>query len=482
MLKKLGALALGLALLLAGCSKEKPTLEARWQFVGADGLRTATAPLGVRAMFAAPRAAEIGDRLVTNVTKEVGKWLSGGTMVDPAVDAALHPIVEDLLSHESKGEIWRASNGEREVVLAVKVTKERADIWVKAWSEAWSKASSKKRVISVSADRGWLFAVSDLDAGLLPGLKKEVLDTPPPHSLFSVEGALASVPKYKLEAINAKGKVKWAGHFAAPSLQIQKLPEWSVPTNIVRDPMIAFTALRGFSPLLFDQLGLSDLLPEEKPGQIFVWSQPEIPFQSGLAVEMTDPARFGARTANRLLPYFQGRPDGTHWNGQLFIDTNTFVIRMMDSLLAPALVPAKGEGKRFSILAFAPPPRSNSPPAPELLVELKKPGTVYYDWEITSENAEHWGGLLSSFDAIRTLIPPGSKSPGQQWLWGCSTNLGNTITRVTQTTPGEFDLVRNSDSGLSAMELVLFSRWVDPPQTIAERRRTHLIPAPHRPK
>jgi hypothetical protein len=197
---------------------------------------------------------------------------------------------------------------------------------------------------------------------------------------------------------------------------------------------------------------------------------------------MTDPARFGARTANRLLPYFQGRPDGTHWNGQLFIDTNTFVIRMMDSLLAPALVPAKGEGKRFSILAFAPPPRSNSPPAPELLVELKKPGTVYYDWEITSENAEHWGGLLSSFDAIRTLIPPGSKSPGQQWLWGCSTNLGNTITRVTQTTPGEFDLVRNSDSGLSAMELVLFSRWVDPPQTIAERRRTHLIPAPHRPK
>ena len=482
MLKKLGVLTLGLAVLLTGCGKEKASLEARWHFVGADGLRGPDSPAGVRSMLSAPKAGEVGDRMATNSALAILQYFTGQTNVDFALSSTLVPLVKDLYSLESVGEVWKSAENKRDVVIAVRLTKERADPWVKAWTAIWSKLGGGAGVVSVSTDRGWLFAVSDVHSGLLPDFKKLVFEKPlPAGTLLATEGGIGRFKSFQVDVTSPKGKVKVVAHFSAPSLAVEKLDEWLVPTQIVRDPLISFSALRGWGPQLFEELGLSNLVPEDKPGQIFQWGNNGAPIQSGMAVELRDPVSFGARSANTVLPHLQTTNNPKGWGGQLYMDTNSHSVTLVANLLNPMLFSAKSGEKKFAVLAFAPPPKKNKAPPDELIAELAKPGTVYYDWEITSESADHWGAILSSFDAVRVLAPPGSKSPAQQWLWGCSTNMGNSVTRVTQSTPGEFDLVRNSDAGLTGMELVLFSRWIDPPQELTRRRRNPM-PAPGAPR
>ena len=485
MLKQFGVLALGLALFLVGCGKEKTSLEARWHFVGADGLRGADGPKAVQDMLSAPKAGEVGERMATNSARALLEYFTGQTNVDLALNVAVVPLVADLFSHESVGEVWRGADGKRDVVVAVRVTKERADTWVKSWTSIWSKLGVGGGVVSVSADRGWLFAVSDVHSELLPEFKKMVFEKPlAPGAILAAEGGSGRFKAFRLDITSPKGKVKVVAHVSAPSLAVDNLGDWAVPTQIVRDPLIAFSALRGWGPQLFEVLRISELVSDDKPGQIYQWGNSGAPIQSGLAVELQDPVRFSARAANAVLPHLQSTNNPKGWGGQLYMDTNSHSVTLAANLLNPMLLPAKSGDKRFAILAFGPPPKKNRPPPEELIAELGKPGTLYYDWEITSENTEHWGAILSSFDAVRFMAPPGSKSPAQQWLWGCTTNMGNTVTRVTQTAPGEFDLVRNSDGGLTGMELVLFSRWIDPPRAIPSRKTRNMPglapPAPPR--
>jgi hypothetical protein len=56
------------------------------------------------------------------------------------------------------------------------------------------------------------------------------------------------------------------------------------------------------------------------------------------------------------------------------------------------------------------------------------------------------------------------------WLQGASASLDNTVTGVRQIAPGRFSVTRKAPGGLGALELVLLSRWVDPPTTRGVRR------------
>jgi hypothetical protein len=471
MLKTWSGVALGVSLFLAGCSEKKAELEARWHFVGADGLRGHGSTAILKAMVSGTNAAPLGAVLSTNLARLFGEWALGNTNLDNATLQSCQPIVEDLMSHESAGEVWKLGEADREFLIAARLTKERAPAWLAAWSDLWAKAYTGKEnhgKPSVSADRGWLFVVSDLKGGRLPEFKKKVLETPDsPSSLLSIDGGFPYVPSFHLESVVKDGRLRTSGNFKAPALADQFSEPWHVPLDQIRNPLISFVAIRSWGPQLLEALGLSELKPKSV-GEIFMWG-----FQAGVpdnyvAVETPEPAAFCARAANFFLPKFKtDASTGTApWVGDLFYSPKDH-IAMVNNTPFPKgihLMPAKNATNTYAVLAFMPPPRPQEDMSAELLRQLETPGLIYYDWEITAENADHWNLTLQNFDLIRRLEPPYYQGPGQLWLWSSVTNLGNTVTRVTQKTPGEFDFLRNSDAGLSAFELVELTRWVDGPK------------------
>ncbi|MEY3547130.1 MAG: hypothetical protein RLZZ313_1492, partial [Verrucomicrobiota bacterium] len=121
-------LAVALLALLSGCKEQAPELATQWHFVGADGLRTQTGALALRAFFSHSNAPALTDRLRSKATRAALEWLSETTTTDAVVTQA-QPLMADLLAHESAGEVWRQGDGSKEVFLAVRITAERAPIW-----------------------------------------------------------------------------------------------------------------------------------------------------------------------------------------------------------------------------------------------------------------------------------------------------------------------------------------------------------------
>lgn len=103
-------LSLALLALLSGCQEAVPELDARWHCVGADGLRSQTGALGLRAFLSHSNAPALAERLRPKATRAALEWLSGAGPSEAVVTQA-QPLMTDLLAHESAGEVWRRSDG-----------------------------------------------------------------------------------------------------------------------------------------------------------------------------------------------------------------------------------------------------------------------------------------------------------------------------------------------------------------------------------
>jgi hypothetical protein len=62
-------LAVALLALLSGCKEQAPELATRWHFVGADGLRSQTGALALRAFFSHSNAPALAERLRPRATR-----------------------------------------------------------------------------------------------------------------------------------------------------------------------------------------------------------------------------------------------------------------------------------------------------------------------------------------------------------------------------------------------------------------------------
>ena len=75
-------LAVALLALLSGCKEQAPELATRWHFVGADGLRSQTGALALRAFFSHSNAPALAERLRPRATRAALEWLSGTAAAD----------------------------------------------------------------------------------------------------------------------------------------------------------------------------------------------------------------------------------------------------------------------------------------------------------------------------------------------------------------------------------------------------------------
>ena len=199
------------------------------------------------------------------------------------------------------------------------------------------------------------------------------------------------LPKISVAVIGAGESMLTRGwlDFARP--QSFELEAWNIPTNLVHDPLISFTAIRGIKPWLASLKMWNDLRLGAPPNQLFFWALEGIPVQTYFAAPLADASnQVQAATellvqkdnswlaANTLVNFARTTDsDGAVWTGVPF--------------MSPFLRSVVASGGSFVFGGLFPDALTNHPPPAELLPQiLGRTNLVGYDWELTGPRIESW--------------------------------------------------------------------------------------------
>jgi hypothetical protein len=429
------------------------------------------------------------------------------SMSGPA--ALLRPLLEDLLQQESFLNVRQATNLPGALAFAIKLNEERARLWQTNLAALLESLTGSRTVVVPGQSNGWQLQYShprpaitrtfDLAragewtvVGLAPGrneLFDEVLtllredptgvaQAPKDVWLFAdvdlrrVASALsldwdlpADLPRMTLgitgdgQTVRTRGKL----NFAKP-LPIALEP-WNIPTNLIHEPLVSFTALRGLQPWLSSSKLWQGLELGAPPNQLYLWAQRGPEFLSYLAAPMANASNWVGQATDRLLQ----KPNvylATNGMGRLERSTNGPGAVWADVLLmAPFLQPVALSQGDFVFGGLVPSPFTNRPPAAELLnTVLGDTNLVAYDWELTGPRIDQWlhFGQLVRFALHLAQVPP--KSASFAWLTALEPKLGGCVTVVSRTGPAQLTLVRRSGLGFTAAELDWLADWLESPR------------------
>ena len=450
--------------LAAGCRQEAPELSARWHSAGADGLRSQSSIPALRSLLAHSNAPVLAERLRTKATRAALEWLAAGSPAADVTVAQAQPLVADLLDHESAGEVWRRADGAREVFIAVRITAERAPLWNERFPVLLKPVAPGLGGAWVSAEKGWLFAAIPSDSPRAKAFRSRVLGTAANASrLLDLETAPGVLPGLRAVATATNGAVVWSGTLIQPGLPELKLDPWQYPTNTIYDPLVSLTAVRGVSPRILSILGLERHFQGQEIGQIYQWAQQESPFQTYAVVHVSQPAKVLDSVNTELARLYSTNTEPGKLDGLVMYDPAKQILGLSCAPgPLPMLTGTENRGPGFLGFSMFRRQRSVQPLPDELLRQLQQPGLVFYDWEITSENLNHWWANLQVRDISVGLRPAPGDGPASQWLSDSLAKVDNTVTQVRQTGPGTFLWTRKAPAGLTAFEWVLLGRWLDP--------------------
>jgi hypothetical protein len=267
------------------------------------------------------------------------------------------------------------------------------------------------------------------------------------------------------------------------------LSKWVVPTQLVRDPLVGFTAMQGADLWLGNMPGLQGLGVEKWPSQVFQWSLLERPWQQYFAALTPSPTQL----MSRLVPALPLRVmTNSTLQGQTFSLRTTNEARRVELHGIPFFAPflealeVNGESLVHGGLFL---PLRGAPPAPDGLLSqvTGRTNLVWYDWEVTGQELvrsaptgagrketnrvgrlQQWmhllqfGQMLSKPQGMLPRTSTGEVAvPGTAWVMAALPLLGETITEVTLTGPEEMTVVRQSTTGLNSLELVALLRWLE---------------------
>jgi len=488
----------------AGCLEKSSTNAGtaatviyRHHFLGAAHLRQGTNYGALAPVFALPASRELGEQSLQKLSKAPQelwqKFLPAGASSQPA---QFRPLLDDLVSAESYAEV-RGPLKRGESIFAIELNDERAGLWRTNLANiftAWKLG--KPTPVTVSAAKGWELrrtespgVIQFLRAGkwVLVGLGTERLTLLPDLlERINKDGRpMAAQPNAALEIeADCPRLVDWL-----PSLGISKLPPihltiagkgaylrseiqlhysqpvpwvpepWRIPTNLISDPIISFTAARGIAPLLSQVKGIS-ALDVPLPNQLCAWGPATIHAETFVSVPMANPTNVLERIGPKL-------PDFTA--GLLSRNVGGFVLTSNRNELVwagwPVLVPhvrvMHDGGADYLVGSLLPTRILTNRLPPELFSQLKN-GTnqVYYDWEITQSRLVHSKQLHQLWDIFNQRRMAPTNSVEQSWLLAIAPYLGNTITEATLTSPKELTIVRRSDLGFTGFELSTLARWL----------------------
>jgi hypothetical protein len=247
-----------------------------------------------------------------------------------------------------------------------------------------------------------------------------------------------------------------------PTPRRLKFEPWEFPTNTIREPLISFTALQGFSDWLSEQPLIKSIEFNTVPNQICLWGEGRIPLQAYVAAPMPGVTNFLERITTNLVP---------QWNTNFLAPNRIGEIRAMTNhqemvwlrlpIMVPFLRPAFDTNREFLFAGIFPlPPGTNPPPPSELFKQLNRTNLVYYDWEITQHRMVQVRLIAQLASLVLNKPTVGTNAPPMAWLDAIESRLGESVTEITASSAQDFKLVRKSFVGLNGIELYALARWV----------------------
>jgi hypothetical protein len=453
-----------------------------------------------------------GDAAVTNVVSAI---TNTAATVTNAASAQLRPLLDDLVSEESYLEVCQLTNQAGELAFAIRLSDERARLWETNLAAVLESLTTIRPMTATGDRHGWLLkqshwpnlielarvgewtilgAAQDHNALLGEMLARIQRDHAPaaasPTNLW-VEAdfdlrrvAAAMLLGWRLPAdwprifltVTGNGEdvlTRAKLNFAQP-LPFE-LEAWNVPTNLIHDPIVGFTALRGASSWLSSLKIWSDLQLGAPPNQLYLWALKGAPIQTYFAAARPDAAKPLSQITSRLLNA------GNSWlatNGMgSFQQSSNGVTGLVGIPFAsPHLEVLTNDTVEYLYGGFLPLVASTNLLPVELYYAVtNQPNLVLYDWELTAARTDGWIFLGQTLRLMlgKPQLPRGSA--GLTWLQTTGPKLGNCATALTRTGTNQLTLVRRSSMGFTAFELHLLADWLESPQF---PRGLHSLSAP----
>ncbi len=505
------ATLVGVGLVLqSGCRKNEnrdgksdaSDLLVRCHFVGSGQLAGDTNAAKLKEIWNLPETRRLAGRTLGKLSH------APKTLFAEAVDAAqdergaalLRPLLDDVLRQESFIQVRGATDRPTEWTLLVRHPGDRSGGWRTAIGELLQVWKLGNAVTNTVGGMSCLEVKRSGTPGLIRwaesgdwfalGIGQEAVPTfdEALRRIKSGGRPIAAASGYWLEAeLNLPRLARWVGFspsFKWPVAQLSvighgenlrstgrmtfadaatgPLNPWQIPTNLIHDPLISFTAARGIEPLfrsgeLFNELGV-----EPVPNELFVWAQSQVVFQTFWAWPDSSATNNLQRIAERAPSLL-----GTNWQqkglAQIgWIQTNQMVFWKALPIVTPYLR-ARPDGGRDYVVGglFAAMPGTNPPPDELLSQVTSRTNMVYYDWEITQGRLRQWHVMAQTLAVIRGTPQFATNSAGLAWMMSVAPHLGNSITEIVADTPARWSLTRKSHAGLTGFEIVALTRWLE---------------------
>jgi hypothetical protein len=510
-----------------------PDVAARIHWLGKKQLAADTNSFVLMSIWALPESvkleAQVLDKLalalwpaaLTNLPYPITNYPA--LVASHANPARLRPLLDDLLQEESFLEVRTPTNRPAEAAFAIRLDAARAALWESNLAAVVESVTGARPVPAKDGQPGWesvpgsnasapalswrLTRTGDwtllgfspkpgtnsLLAELCARIQSRPGGTPFVATNSWLDAALdlrrvatalslgwqlpTNLPAASITMASAGENVRTLADFDFPSPLHLELEPWNVPTNLIHDPLIGFTAVRGIRPLLKDFKPWNDLKLGTPPNQAFFWSQMPTPGSHFLALPSAQAGNqveiLGAYFLSELNPIFDSTQLGRFvrsgaaphfkWTGAPVLSPD---LEFVDQPQGPFIV-AGFSGERMAAEPL---------PAGLLPQFVGLSNIVCYDWEVTGQSIQ---SLTPAFQILRHMFNRArlEPDPAVSWFMAARTVLGNCATTWTLSGPARLSMSRISGVGLNGAELELLMDWLESP-TFPHGLNTFTAPRP----
>lgn len=502
-MKTLVCLTAVAALALAGCNNDltqaarsrrgssTDELILRARFSGSQELLRGADAAKLKGIWDLKSSAELRNVALDRFSRLPHLWLSGALPKGSPDQATLfRPMLEDVLANESMVE-WRTAPV---FALAARLPDARAQVWdrnlrqvLTGWTLGtpaavnaggrtgweWTKAGAFSMRFTRAGEWTLLTVGNDVakvETDLLARLKAPRAGAwlEGDANLAHFKGRLPlfenfdNLPSAHFSLSNRADFVRTLIQLEFPKPHSWKPEPWQIPTNMLSDRIIDFTAVRGVSGVFesvpfFRNLGWTPM-----PSQVIGWGNRDVPFQFYYAT----PARSVTNRLPALAPKIRAevhRTLGTNLQGTIaWQPTQQELMWSGLPIAVPSLFQARAGNTDYLTLGLFPLVKSKQAPPAELFQQFYgRSDVVLYDWESSQFRILNWRQMYQVMEIAthRPLTP--TKSISQRWQADVGPLLGDCITELKAVSPTQMTLVRKSTTGLSSYELVTLSRWLE---------------------
>ncbi len=512
----LGLLALLLVAPNAGCQKSESAAAgsagsqgaetvARIHWLGKKQLAMETNAAYFMSIWNLAESRRLEAQTLDKLAVAPWRFWKGEAAVANAPRALLRPLLEDLVREESYFEVSHARSQPGELALAIRLTNERAGLWQTNLATALESLTGLRVSPPLGGRVGWLLKKHDppnlieltrvgewmlLAAGqktnallrdMMLRIERDSTPFGPRTTNYWLEASLdlrrvsealglgwelpKAWPQISLAVIGDGENVRSRGELTFSEPLSLELEPWNIPTNLVRDPLVSFSAIRGIRPWLASLAVWKDLQLGRPPNQLFTWSQDGVPFMTYGAAPMPEAGQQIVRFGDCLM---QNVPRWLTTNGIGRIERS----RALDGIswkdlpfLTPHIQVENDTGGSFVTGGFASRARTNRPPPADLLKEvLGRDDLIFYQWEITDSRMTGWTYIGQTLRLAMQKPQLPVKSAGIAWLEAAAPKQGNCVTALTKTASRNVEFSRRSSFGFTALELHLMIDWLESPQ------------------